>query len=368
MFNYLDTTGLTGTHSVSCHPARPDHQRASVALSLRIGSDRRGSLPILILACLPLVFCLAFAVDFAKVRLRDSLLQQSKIERDPLYLPKSRYVRLVSLGYNTIVADVLWFDTLNYFGKQYSSGRDYRWLSSMCELVTTLNPEPLHTYEFCGTLLAWIAKKPIFSNQILDKAIAHHPDYWRFRYLRGFNYYYFLGNKERAVEDFVAGSKLDGAPLILSSLASRLMVEEDSPDVAVMFLASMYKRASDRNVRAALEDKLKRAILARDLQMLDTAVTDFQHKLGRRPTSLNEMVESKLIKSVPKEPFGGRYLLSHESGASPGAIYKFVTTSSGEKPLEFKGKTAKTGLFQDEFSAEGSESERPPLEQPVPTN
>lgn len=356
MFSPPDTTELANPQPMCCQAARLIVQQITISRLWQTTTGRRGSIPFLVFAYLAVILVLGYGADAAKNHLRSSLIHQSQVEREPLYLPKSRYVKLVSLGFNAMVADVLWFDTLNYFGKQFSRGRDYRWLSSMCELVTTLNPEPLHTYEFCGTLLAWIAKEPKLSNSILNKAITHHPGYWRFHYLRGFNYYYFLGDKTRAAKDFVVGSKLDGAPLILSSLASRLMVEDDSPDVAVMFLASMYKRASNRSVRAALEDKLKRAILARDLQALDKTVAQFQTEFGRLPESLEELVVHKLLGNIPREPFGGQYILIQDPLTLHSGTGGFVTSSSGEKPLEFKGKTARTGMLQEQFSSHGREN------------
>src|SRR5437879_4358280 len=36
-----------------------------------------------------------------------------------IYLPPTRVLRAVSLGYEHALADVLWFRTINYFGEHY---------------------------------------------------------------------------------------------------------------------------------------------------------------------------------------------------------------------------------------------------------
>src|SRR5688500_15595894 len=46
-------------------------------------------------------------------------------EPTPLYLPSVEHVRLITLGYNGMFSDLLWFNTLNYFGKQYKENRDF---------------------------------------------------------------------------------------------------------------------------------------------------------------------------------------------------------------------------------------------------
>lgn len=281
---------------------------------------------------------------WSKAELRDTRGQQSEhVERPPLYLPEANTVRLVTLGFNNFFSDILWFNTVNYFGKQYLGSKDYRWLNEMCGLVTSLNPNALHVYEFCGTLLSWIGKEPEQSNALLSKAIEHHPTQWRYHYLRGFNYWYFLEQPEKARDDFEAAAKLPDAPPFLGSLASRLMVRTENPSTAVAFLNDLINNSTNQAARDALTEKLKRAILSRDIWSLEQAVEKFKSSKGRNPINLAELVVENYVATLPTEPFGGSYSLDPTTGK--------VVTSSGEKGLEFKGKTAKTGLFKNEFTA-----------------
>ena len=299
----------------------------------------RGGFFLGLFAVLALV---SVSLAWSKAQLRqkkDEIRQET--EETPLYLPDAKYIRLVTLGFDTFWSRILWFNTVNYFGKQFLADSDYRWLYHNCKLVTQLDERATHAFEFCGTLLSWMAREPERSNEILTHAIQAHPDAWRFRYLRGFNYWYFLSRRDLAKEDFRIGSTLPEAPPVLASLATRLMVAEDDPQTAIAFLVDLIENTKDEHVKQALGEKLKRAVISRDRRILNKAVVIFHDKFGRRPLSLSELVEKGIMNRLPIEPFGGMYSIDRETGE--------VKTSSGEKDLDFFGKTADTGIYKYEY-------------------
>src|SRR5204863_759985 len=61
-----------------------------------------------------------------------------------LYVPNGTGLRFMSFGYTNILANLLWFNTINYFGKHYRADRNYKWLGHMCGLVTELDPHAIH--------------------------------------------------------------------------------------------------------------------------------------------------------------------------------------------------------------------------------
>ncbi len=284
-------------------------------------------LPLLILVVSSL------SAHAAQVRIAEFKRERSNLDRPPLYLPEVKYVKLVTLGYNGLASDILWFNTLNYFGKQLIAGRDYEWLGQMCELVTELDPKKLYAYEFCATLLSWVAHRYELSNELLSHGINANPDYWRLYYLRGFNRWYFDEDFERAREDFTHASTLPEAPQFLASLASRLLVKTKSPESAVHFLEEMLKRTNNESVKQALDLKRREALIAQHLEFLREAIRRYTDVNGHSPKTLEELVAGNIITKIPIEPFDGNYLLN-ESGEP--------ISSSGNTGLDFKGKTAQS--------------------------
>ena len=283
-----------------------------------------------------LLLGLAFSVNFFKVQVRNNQIEKP---RPPLYLPDVEYVRLLTLGFNNFASDILWFNTINYFGQQYIAGKDFKWLSHMCNLVTKLDEKSEAQFEFCGNLLSWMAKEPVASNELLTRAIKAHPHSWRFPYMRGFNYWYFLEDNEKAREDMILATKRPNAPEFLTSLASRLISKTQDPRVAIEFLQRSLNRTSDENVKNAIEEKLKRAYLNLHSELLMKAINKYQEETGKVAQSLNDLVETGFLRFIPEDPFGGTYYLKNGE----------IRNTSNEKGLEFFGKTAKTGMFADEF-------------------
>ncbi|MFN8392404.1 MAG: hypothetical protein U0136_19080 [Bdellovibrionota bacterium] len=256
------------------------------------------------------------------------------VEHPPLYLPEVRYVKLITLGYDGFASKLLWFQTINYFGRQFAAKHDYQWLGNMCELVTELDPNARHAFEFCGTLLSWVAKEPERSTALLTNAIEHDPQYWRYRYMRGFNYWYFLDRLDLAKEDFKRAAEIPNTPAFVASLASRLIAKDQGPGLARQFLEEMLANTSDPAAKQALARKLRQARLSESLALLTDAVTRFRESGGSYPDDLSQLVASGTIRAIPVEPFGGSFYFDKET--------QTVKTTSNKRGLVFHGKNAAT--------------------------
>jgi hypothetical protein len=198
-------------------------------------------------------------------RLRLALPQASagaQQEREALYLPDNRALNLISFGYRNVLADVLWFNTVNYFGKHFRSDHRYTWLNHMCGLVTDLDRRQRHVYEFCSLMLAWEGGDPESAAKLLDKALVSESEYWRYYYLRGIIEAYFLKADERAQNDFRAGATKRGAPPFLARLAAKKLMDLNNPETAVSFLEELIAGASDPNQKQALIRQLNKTVKA----------------------------------------------------------------------------------------------------------
>lgn len=291
--------------------------------------------------------CTVLILSVFFIELKDNLrLQQTALQQEdqaPLYLPEAKYVRLITLGFDNFFSDILWFNTINYFGKQYRAGRDYRWLDQMCEITSELDKKAFYLYEFCATMLSWMAKQPEASNEILSRGIEALPDYWRLRFLRGFNYWYFLNDQKKAAEDFRIAATYPEAPSFLPNLASRLVNQSAGPESAITFLDEMIRNAKDSAEREALIEKRKLAQVSLAVQQLTTAVAQYQQKTGKTVETLEELFENGMLQGNLLDPFGGKYFLNKNNGT--------VETTSGKSGLDFKGKSIDTGLAADEWKS-----------------
>lgn len=267
-----------------------------------------------------------FSYHNLKLEYNKSLVGRSLNEA--LYLPRGEGLQFMSFGYKNALAHLLWFNTINYFGKHYQGNRDYRWLSHMCGLVTNLNSKMTYVYEFCGLMLAWEAKLPDKSIALLSDGISNNPNYWKLPYLRGMTYLVFNKDDAKATSDFVLAAKLPEAHTGVLTLAAKKLSVTENPETAIDFLKETIANSKDAWERQVLSDRLRELILQKDLSVLEKAIEIYQQRTSTIPEDLEDLIEQGIIKSLPLDPYGNTYFLNKLSGKPESKSQKNGTTDS----------------------------------------
>jgi len=210
---------------------------------------------IALILALALAAFAALKLEQEKNSLTSAIAGQAE---EVLYLPSGKALRFMSFGYRTVFSQLLWFNTISYFGKHFRQDQNYRWLGHMCKLVSNLDPRAEHVYLFCSTMLSWEANAPREALAVLNQGIESHPNNWYFHYLRGFNYLFFLKEPVRAKEDLMRAAELPGAEPFVARMAAKQIADLESTDSAVEFLRQTLRRTSDPVVRQALQNKIDR--------------------------------------------------------------------------------------------------------------
>lgn len=267
----------------------------------------------------------------------DRLKNGSNARHEMLYLPSGKGIELISFGYRNALANVLWFNTVNYVGKHFKSDRNYQWLSHMCGLVTELNPKLLHVYEFCGLMLAWEAGLGKEAESILTKGITHHPEKWKLPYLRGMTYLLFLKDETKAYQDIVRSAGLPEAHPIIKTLAAKKLVELDSTSTAKSFLIEAINSSSSGWEKGILTERLKALQFDQDLTSLERAIQIYRDRHGSIPQTIEQLIEEGIVESIRQDPYGGSYYIKNgevasTSGASRISLSKDnLETAEGKK-------------------------------------
>jgi len=139
---------------------------------------------------------------------------------EPVYLPRAEYLRPISLGWQNVLADILWFRTISYFGEHYRSDRTYAWLAQMCDLVTDLDPRAEHVYRFAGLILPWEANDVDEGIRLLEKGVRNLPESWLLHYYLGMTHYFFRNDADAAAEYLSTAARLPGAPPLVTRVAA----------------------------------------------------------------------------------------------------------------------------------------------------
>ena len=231
-----------------------------------------------------------------------------------MYLPNGEYLRIASLGYREVMADLLWIQAIQVMGERKVSEEAGRWLYRAFDVITTLDPKFVRAYEAGSLALTTIVVLPEESNQLLEKGIRRNPDEWRLPFIMGINYYFEFYDDEKAAESIAAAARLPDAPAGLVPLAANLFMSAKSPQQAVELLAAAYQNTTDESAKRLLEIRLKIMITERDLQLLEQAIDRYEKQRGHRPGRLGDLVGGGVLRELPVEPSGGRYLYDPRSG------------------------------------------------------
>ena len=239
-----------------------------------------------------------------------------------LYLPNGKALLALSIGYRNVLAHLLWFNTINYFGKHYHADKDYRWLQHSCDLVTQLDAKADYAYEFCGMMLAWEAKQGEEAVNILERAVKEFPESWRFRYYLGITVALFIGDDVRAQENFALGARLPSAPAFLGRLAAKHMAAAGDIDQAISFVGELIQNTTDQTQRNSYIDRYYELEHERNLRALEKAIEEYRQRAGRMPKSIAELINSGIVTSIGKDPYGGEYTLDPQSGKVDSSSHK----------------------------------------------
>ena len=73
---------------------------------------------------------------------------------DHLYLPSGKFVTQASLGYRQLVADVIWFSAVQYYGGYRRDQNDLAYFEGLIDIVTDLDPNFEFPYIFGAVVLS----------------------------------------------------------------------------------------------------------------------------------------------------------------------------------------------------------------------
>ena len=232
------------------------------------------------------------------------------------YLPKGEYLRIAVLGYRQLAADVMWFKVVQHIGELRPHAAEWRWAYHAADVVTDLDPGFLMAYLGTGTILGVWSDLIKESVAILQKGMDNLPTVWQLPFQIGYDYFYELCDPARAAPYIRIASTLPGAPAYLPGLAAKMTVEGGDPEVALEFLHRVDEQmGSDARMHAALEERRKQIIVERDLRLIEGVAQQYRAARGVFPRSTQELVDARLLTSVPRDPFGERYDIDPLTGS-----------------------------------------------------
>jgi hypothetical protein len=175
------------------------------------------------------------------------------------FVPQSDKIKPYLLGFHTAYADYMWIRTTLYFGSEYLSGGQYKWLVHMVDLVTRLNPDFYPAYEFAGLMIPDVCNDPEAAKVILSRGISSGvTKKWKLWFYLGMIYYRYDDNKKEAAACLERAVEQPQAPgFRLAGIAAAMFRKAGAPQEGKEFLEFIYATSENPEVKRYVQGKLK---------------------------------------------------------------------------------------------------------------
>src|SRR5712692_424009 len=236
-------------------------------------------------------------------------------EREELLLRSPALVKRLSLGYETLAAEIYWTRAVQYYGsKRIAHYPEFQLLGPLLNMATQLDPQLLPAYRFGAIFLAekapWGAGRADLAVDLLKRGIAANPGEWRLWADLGFLYYWDLKDYKNAADAYYRASRVPGAREWTKAMAARIGEQGGSRLVSQLLWRELYESTKDANIRRNALEHWQTLKAEEDAEHLAEYVADFARRNGRMPLSLSELVTAGLLPGVPVDPAGFPYRLA----------------------------------------------------------
>ena len=253
---------------------------------------------------------------------------------ESLNLTSGPALRRLTVAWQALAADLYWIRAIQHYGSTKlalgSGGRTspaagggergsrYALLYPLLDLTTSLDPRFNVAYRFGAIFLAegYPAGpgRPDLSVALLEKGLRERPDKWEYMQDIGFVHYWWTHDYRAAAAWFSKASDAPGAPWWLRSLSATTLVQGGDRRSSRQMWESIRQSAEIDWQRRDAERRLAQLDALDQVDALHRAVSAFEARAGRRPSSWVEIARAGLLPGVPLDPTGLPYVLDPATG------------------------------------------------------
>lgn len=255
-------------------------------------------------------------------------------EDEDLALQSSK-IKGYSLGFEGLIADWYWMQSLQYIGDKLAKSKETtidlgnltslnpRLLYPMLNTATDLDPQFMVAYSYGAVVLPAI--NPEQAILIAEKGIANNPNEWRLYQHLGYIHWR-LGNFQKAAEVYRNGGKINGAPAFFQMMAAQMEGKGSSRSTARSMYEQMFKESQDSQTKEFAELRLMQLDWLDQRDAIRIALQTFKEKNNRCANNWSEIFPLLRTVKLPNDkdfsidrannlvdPSGAPYLLEKQN-------------------------------------------------------
>ncbi|MEZ5345143.1 MAG: hypothetical protein R2681_06245 [Pyrinomonadaceae bacterium] len=210
-------------------------------------------------------------------------------------------------GAEGLVADWYWMRSLQYIGTKLVNNKENlnlddlrklnpRLLYPLLDNATTLDPRFISAYSYGAMVLPAIDQDQAIA--LIEKGISNNPEQWRLYQHLGYIYW---RSKDftKAAESYEKGSKIEGAPQFMRSMAAKMTSDGGERETAREIYTQLFNEAQDSQSRENAQLRLMEIDSLDERDILDKALKRFSETSGRCARSWSELFPLLKATSLP---------------------------------------------------------------------
>lgn len=235
-------------------------------------------------------------------------------ESSLLYLPNGTYMKALSLGHASVLADWMYVWALQYYGN-YDRADRYAYVEHVFRnVIAELDPRYVDAYWMGALILSVEAKDLEAAIGLLDDGLEKNPDAWVLPYLAAWECYH-AKQFDRAEEYFAKAGAIPGAPEHVQRMRLGMIGRQGNLRQAIEAWAEVLDDPdSDGTLRSVAERQIDALVVERDCRDLERAAERYRDARGAYPPDLATLVREGWISALPLDPQGLAYVYDARTG------------------------------------------------------
>ncbi len=231
-----------------------------------------------------------------------------------LYLPSGKYLKVASLGFDELLADIVYIWSIQYYGN-YDIADRYDYLEHIYgQVISVLDPHYIDPYLIGALIMNLEANDPEMALRLLDQGIASNPDRWILAFEAGFLCYNDMGDYARAAKYFEKALEAPDVHPLVRRLYAEMHNRAGDKRTSLREWAEIYHTTDDDYVRDVAWRHVFELRIDIDLADLQAAIERYRDRTGRPPRRLEDLRAAGLIDGPRLDPNGNSYVYDSMSG------------------------------------------------------
>lgn len=245
----------------------------------------------------------------------ERMLEKRPFSYHLLYLPSGKYLKVSSLGFSNILADIIYLWSIQFYSN-YQIAYRYDYLEHIyLKIIPELDPHYLDPFLIGALIMSVEAKDLNMALNLLDRGIELNPGKWILAYDAGM-YCYQSQNYGKAAEYFEKALEAPDAHPSIRRIYAAVFSKMGDKETSYRHWLEIYETTEDEYAKNISKMHVHDLKIELDLEKINRAIQSYRERMGFLPVRLTDLVKGGLLDRLPVDPSGKDYLYDRKKGVA----------------------------------------------------